>query len=132
MNSDERLIRQGYDAWNRSDWSRLEQVLAPEFEVDASDRVLNPDHYAGLSGFRRLADELAEVWDTWEVEPVELVQSGDRTFVASSIRARGRGSGVEVVRTYWHVWTVRGGKATKLALYVDRDRALAAAGLSAG
>jgi len=35
---------------------------------------------------------------------------------------------VQLEQTYWSVWTVRDGKASKLALYVDRDRALEAFG----
>jgi ketosteroid isomerase-like protein len=130
MTENEQLVREGYDAWNRGDWATMGQFLAPDFEVDAADRVLNPDRYQGIEGFRRLAGEMAEVWDSWEVEPLELVERGELAFVAHRVRARGKGSGVEVVQTYWSVWTLRDGKGVKLALYVDRDRALAAAGLS--
>jgi ketosteroid isomerase-like protein len=129
MTEHEQLIRQGYDAWNRGDWESMEGLLAPGFEVDATDRVLNPDTYEGIAGFRRLAGEMAEVWDTWEIEPLEIVERGDLLFVAHRVRARGKGSGVEVVQTYWSVWTVHDNKGVKLSLFVDRDRALAAAGL---
>jgi ketosteroid isomerase-like protein len=132
MTEHERLIRQGYEAWNRGDWESMEQVLAPHFEVDATDRVLNPDRYQGIEGFRRLAGEMAEVWDTWEIEPLEFVDRGELMFVAHRVRARGKGSGVEVEQTYWSVWTVRDGKGVKLSLFVERDRALAAAGLADG
>ena len=130
MNDHEQLIRQGYDAWNRGDWAFMEDFLAPEFELDATDRVLNPDRYEGIDGFRRLASEMGEIWDSWEIEPLEFVQQGERVFVAHRVRARGKGSGVEVAQTYWSVWTVRAGKGVKLARYVDRERALAGAGLS--
>ena len=53
------------------------QLLAPDFEVDATDRVLNPDHYEGIEGFRRLAGEMAEVWDSWEIEPLEFLENGE-------------------------------------------------------
>jgi ketosteroid isomerase-like protein len=129
MTEVERLLRQGYDAWNRDDWAAMEKVLAPEFEVDATDRVLNPDHYEGIEGFRRLAGEMAEIWDSWEIEPLEILENGELVFVAHRVRARGKGSGVVVEQTYWSVWTVRDGKGARLALYVDRERALAAAGL---
>jgi ketosteroid isomerase-like protein len=128
----ERLIRRGYDAWNRGDWAGMEELLAPDFEVDATDRVLNPDRYEGIAGFRRLAGEMAEIWDTWVIEPLEIIVNGERTFVAHSVRARGKGSGVEVVQTYWSVWTVRDGRGVKLSLFVDRGRALAAAGVPDG
>jgi len=42
---------------------------------------------------------------------------------------RGKGSGVELVRTYWSVWTVREHRVVKLSLHVERDQAVAAAGL---
>jgi ketosteroid isomerase-like protein len=129
MTANERLIRQGYDAWNRGDWETMEQLLAPEFEVDATDRVLNPARYEGIEGFRRFAFEMAEVWDTWVIEPLELVERAEQMFVEHLVRARGKGSGVEVEQTYWSVWTMRDGKGAKLTLYVDRDRALAGAGL---
>ena len=130
MTDNEQLIRQGYDAWNQGDWARMEALLAPDFEVDATDRVLNPDHYEGIEGFRRLAGEMAEVWDSWEIEPLELLENGERVFVAHRVRARGKGSGVVVEQTYWSVWTLRDGKGARLALYVDRERALAAAGVT--
>jgi ketosteroid isomerase-like protein len=129
MTTHEPLIRQGYAAWNRGDFDAMEQLLAPEFEVDATDRVLNPDRYLGVEGFRRLAREMFEIWDSWLIEPQEFVERGDRVFVEHRIRARGKGSGLELEQTYWSVWTVRAGRALRLALYVDRGRALAAAGL---
>jgi ketosteroid isomerase-like protein len=124
----ERLIRLGYDAWNRGDWGAMEPLLAPDFEVDATDRVLNPDTYTGVDGFRRLAHEMFEIWDAWLIEPAEFVERGDEVFVEHDIKARGKGSGVELEQTYWSVWTIRDGKAAKLALYGDRDRALEAIG----
>ena len=129
MTENERLIRHGYDAWNRGDWTSMEALLAPDFEVDATDRVLNPDRYEGIEGFRRLAGEMSEVWDSWEVEPVEFLENGERVFVEHRVRARGKGSGIEVVQTYWSVWTFRDGRGTRLALHVDRERALADAGI---
>jgi ketosteroid isomerase-like protein len=130
MSENERLIRQGYDAWNRGDWARMEALITPDFEVDATDRVLNPDRYAGIEGFRRLAGEMAEVWDSWEIEAQEFLENGELVFVAHRVRARGKGSGVEVEQMYWSVWTIRDGKGAGLALHVDRERALAAAGLA--
>ena len=130
MTENEQLLRHGYDAWNRGDWAGMEALLTPDFEVDATDRVLNPERYEGIEGFRRLAAEMSEVWDSWEVEPLEFLENGDLVFVEHLVRARGKGSGIEVVQTYWSVWTFRDGKGAKLVLHLDRDAALAGAGLS--
>ena len=128
MTESERLIRRGYAAWNRGDWDAMEPLLAPDFEVDATDRALNPAIYTGIRGFRRLVDEMFEIWDSWLIEPAAFIERGDQVFVEHDIKARGKGSGVELEQTYWSVWTIRDGQAARLALYVDRDRALAAIG----
>lgn len=129
MSAAQDLVRRCYDAWNRGDFAALEQLLSPEVEIDATDRVINPDRYIGLEGFRRMAAELADIWDTWHVEAPEMVEHGDRLFVTHEVHARGKGSGVELVRTYWSVWTVREHRVVKLSLHVERDQAVAAAGL---
>ena len=92
--------------------------------------MINPDRYIGLEGFAGWSPELADIWDAWHVEAPEMVEHGDRLFVTHEVHARGKGSGVELVRTYWSVWTLRDGKGAKLVLYLDRAAALAGAGLS--
>jgi ketosteroid isomerase-like protein len=77
-----------------------------------------------------MAAEMSEVWDSWEVEPLEFLENGDLVFVEHLVRARGKGSGIVVAQTYWSVWTVRDGKGAKLVLYLDRDGALAGAGIA--
>jgi ketosteroid isomerase-like protein len=129
VSATEELVRRCYDAWNGGDFAELEQLLAPDVEIDATDRVMNPDRYRGLDGFRRLVAELSDIWDAWHVEAPDMVEHGERVFVTHEVHARGKGSGVELVRTYWSVWTVRGGRVVKLSLHVERDQALAAAGL---
>ena len=109
----------------------MEALLTPDFEVDATDRVLNPDRYEGIEGFRRLAAEMSEVWDSWEIEPLEFLDNGDRIFVEHRVRARGKGSGVEVEQTYWSVWTTPGRKGREARPpCATATRALAGAGLT--
>jgi ketosteroid isomerase-like protein len=130
MTENERLLRQGYDAWNSGDWTGMEALLTSDFEVDATDRVLNPETYEGIEGFRRMAAEMSEVWESWEVEPLEFLENGDLVFVEHLVRAHGKGSGIVVAQTYWSVWTIRNGKGAKLVLYLDRDGALKGAGIA--
>jgi ketosteroid isomerase-like protein len=126
------VVRRCYDAWNSGDLDALEQLLAPGIEIDATDRVMNPERYSGREGFRRMVAELYDIWDSWHVKGRDFTVQDDRVFVTHEVHARGKGSGVELVRDYWSVWTVRGGEVVKLSLHVDRDRALAAAGLTSG
>jgi ketosteroid isomerase-like protein len=126
----EEVVRRCYAAWNAGDLTGLEQLLAPDVEIDATDRVINPERYLGVEGFRRMAAELSDIWDEWRVEVPSMTEHGERILVTHEVHARGKGSGVELVRTYWSVWTVRGGRVARLSLHVERDQALAAAGLA--
>ena len=56
----------------------------PEIEIDATDRVLNPDRYLGLDGFRRLVREMGEVWDSWHIEAPEMVER-DQALAAAGL-----------------------------------------------
>ena len=60
------------------------------------------------------------------VVPREFVDAGDRVVVATLIRGRGRGSGVEVEARFYNVYTVRGGKVVRMDEFTTRTEALEA------
>ena len=62
-------------------------------------------------------------------EPQEFVDLGDHVLVATRFLAEGRGSGVPVEAMVYNLWTVRRAKAVRVFGYLDRSRALEAAGL---
>jgi hypothetical protein len=57
-------------------------------------------------------------------EEREQLWNGDRAFVETRIKARGKGSGIEVAETYYTVWTIENGMGTVMEIHVDPDRAL--------
>jgi ketosteroid isomerase-like protein len=59
-------------------------------------------------------------------EPQEILEEGDRILVVAHVVARGRGSGIEVDGTAFHVWTVADDRAVRFEVYLDREQALAA------
>jgi uncharacterized protein len=114
-----------YEHWARGDWSPRFAFYADDMEWGWSEEF--PD-LAGV--FRdtetpnsRLQHWLCG-WETWTCEAEEYVELGDWTVVLTRYRGRGRGSGVEVDVEGAHVWKLRDGKAVRLEVFADRERAL--------
>jgi ketosteroid isomerase-like protein len=123
------MLRRGYELWNEGDFDALADLFDPEVQLDASRRVLNPAHYHGIEGFRKMTAELFDVWDEWSIEPTRFLWNGDRVLIETRIDARGKGSGVRVAETYYTVWTLANGRGTAMEIHVDADEAYRSAGL---
>jgi len=59
----------------------------------------------------------------------EFIDVGDTVLVLATARGRGKASGVKTVTKFAHIWTMREGKATRIAAYMHRPEALKALGL---
>ena len=124
------IVRNGFEAWDRHDYQEAASHFSPDVEIDVTDRVLNPAIYRGLDGAMRFRDEIAETWDEFHVEIEDVLSAGDEVVVLVRSSGLGRASGAQVdSRAAW-VAAVREQRITRLRLYRDRSRALAAVGLS--
>jgi ketosteroid isomerase-like protein len=83
----------------------------------------------GHDGLRRYFERWMESWDELKLALTEIEEAGDRVFNGIVVDGRGSMSGIEVTMTYWQVWLFRDGRAARWEEYLDRDEALAAAGL---
>lgn len=124
------LVRRAYEALNRGDTEGLIELCDPDFELDMSERVFNPATYRGHDGIRRFYREVREIWEEFHWDPEEFHESGEQVVAHLHSHGRGRGSGLEIDRRIAMVWRIRGGKAIATRLYVDRDEAMRAVGLS--
>jgi ketosteroid isomerase-like protein len=126
------VMRRMYDAWIRNDPGVME-AFDPEIEVHPDPEA----HWVGVDktyrGHEGLVEYMAAVYEAFEdyrPEVEEFLDVDDKVITLAIEHGRGRGSGADVqaARTA-HVWTMRDGKAIRLDLYLDRDRALEAVGL---
>ena len=105
-------------------------LVAPDFEIDMSRRVLNPAVYRGIDGLARLNSEIRDVWEEFRSVPEQFIDAGDRVVVIETIHARGRGSGVELeTQAYATIWTLRDCQVTRVQVGIDPNEALRAVGL---
>jgi uncharacterized protein len=125
------LLRRGYAALSARDMDFVLSLVDPEVELEVYTE--RPDMtdivYRGHEGFLENLAELTEVFDDFRIEPEELTEGGDAIFAVVRAMGRGRSSGVDIDQRLFHVWTIRDGKALRLEIHSDRERALQAAGI---
>jgi ketosteroid isomerase-like protein len=133
------VVRQLTAATRKDDlvaaWAAAAELVDPEIEMDTT-RLPAP----GLAGVYHGPDEVVRFWRDWadawgslgEFEDPEMIDAGDQVFWwVTWHEMRGKGSGIEVeMPEYGWVATVRDRKIVRATLYLDRDEALEAAGLS--
>ena len=92
---------------------------------DAPDRGV----YTGHAAWRAFLQERDAALGERRFVDSEVIPAADTVVLCARIREQGRVSGATVESRGAAVWTLRGGKVTRLTLYQSRDEALKAVGL---
>src|SRR5690348_8309611 len=96
------VVRDALEAWNLEDQDAALELFSTDVELDASDRVLNPDSYRGIDGLLRFRREIADIWDRFQLDIEEVFESDDMVVIFVRSTGEGRASGVEVdFRSAW-------------------------------
>jgi ketosteroid isomerase-like protein len=120
-------------AYNRRDVEALLAELDPEVEWHPALEVLlggEATIYRGHEGVRKLLRGTDESLSEINVELSETRDLGDRIVGFGHIRIRGRESGAATESPVAILSDVRDGKAYRIRTFLERDKALEAAGLS--
>ena len=126
--TDADLVRQGFEALRNGDFEDLLPLIHPEFELTTPPTLAaEPDTYRGPAGMRRYFESFYEAMDRVTFEPDEFIEVEDRVVVPSTLRARGRSTGIETEQRVIQVWQVKDGKAYRVEAYATLQEALAAA-----
>ena len=119
------------DALNRLDADALVALIDPHVEFHSRVGAVEGRMYRGAVGFREYFRDVREGFTNprWELEEV-LGRQGDDLVVVLRFIAHGRETGVPIDVSMPQVWTFRNGKVWRNVVYLSRDDALRAAGLS--
>lgn len=101
----------------------------PRSWFDASRRVDGGIGH-GREALNRIISSWLGTFTDWSEEIEEMRDLGDRVFVVSTQRGRGKGSGIEVENRYGLIYDVHDGQITRMTVYTDLAEALEAAGVS--
>jgi ketosteroid isomerase-like protein len=123
------VVRHAIDAWARN----LDDFLAffaPDCEVMFRPDVPEPGPFRGRDQLRGWAVGFRQVWESQELEILELTASGDDVFVLLRLVSHGVGSGIDTDEAFPFVFTIRDGLITRWRGFVEVDEARSAAGLA--
>jgi ketosteroid isomerase-like protein len=119
------LVRRAYAALAERDFETLSQLAVPDFELDVTDRVLNPATYHGEAGLRQFLSEVDELWESMDLNVERLVERDDEVLALLLVDIKGRGSGLVLQDRIAQLWTARDGKLVRMCVRADQDAALA-------
>ncbi len=120
------LVREAYEAYNAGDFESVLALLHDDVELLPPPSSLEPEPIRGVQAVREYM--APNLFDEQQAEPLEILEEGERVLAIVHARARGRGSGVEVDQTLFHLFTLSGDRASRFEIHIDRETALAALG----
>jgi ketosteroid isomerase-like protein len=127
------LARRGYACWAEGDVEGMLELSSDDFEfVPAIAAGVEGGSVKGHDEFRRFFADLEETWETFRIDVDEFRDLGERVMTIGRLRARGRGSELELDQPMYAVVWFRDGKFARMQSFLERDSAEAAARERAG
>ena len=123
-------LRRVYEAISRGDWDTALGEAGPDFEFNppVENPIAGPRR--GSEAVRDFFDELWAAFEEVTIEPGPFLEAGDSIVVSMLMTLSPRESGAKVEMRITHLWTMRDGSPIRCQVFLDREEALAAAGLS--
>lgn len=129
---DVELVRRFERSWARGDLDAALECVHDDLEFDWSDSI-GPfaGTYKGRDGLTRFWTEMLEAWEQFSPEIEEILDCGPKGLITLDVvRARGKGSGIDMESRGAMLWTVQGGKIVRVKMFQTKADALEAVGLS--
>jgi ketosteroid isomerase-like protein len=121
------IVRRMFERFAHGDFSGLADA-ADEFEWVSTSELPDAGTYRGEAAKRWIA-AWAEAFEGFTAEATEIIDAGDKVFVAIFQRGGVAGSQTVVGGHWWIVMTLREGVVVRGEAFVERAQALEAAGL---
>jgi ketosteroid isomerase-like protein len=125
------VVRAAFEAW-RGGGSQLLEFLSEDVDWEVRPDLPDAGRYRGHDGFRKLAARFDDVMQNMWFRPQELIAVGENQVVVPlTWGGRGKGSGLSFEeRAETWVFTVSGGKITRVKEFATREQALTATPLA--
>jgi ketosteroid isomerase-like protein len=120
------LVRRSLEAFVAGEllWDTIDE----DVEIHDHD-ILDAGEYRGRSGFTRWVEDWGAGLPVISLDLQEFIDAGDAVVAVFLLKARARGSSVDVERQDGVVYRCRDGKIVRLDYFNSRQQALEAVGL---
>ncbi len=118
-------VRLSIAAYQRGDWEEATGYLASDVVWEVGQEL--PLH--GPAAVREMWARWNDEWERLDMIGEEIIDAGDKVFVAMHYHGRGRLSGVSVDQRVFELHTFRDGQCVTKVDFPTRAEALEAAGL---
>ncbi len=122
------LMRESIERFNRNDIEGVLGMMDREIRFEHRMADLEGD-FTGVGPVRNWFADIAQHFAVWTIDCDDIRDLGDRVLALGTMRAIGKGSGVETEVPYAVVAGFGNGRMTRFTDYGDRAKALEAAGL---
>ena len=124
------IMRRAYAALQKQGVEEMLAFTHLDFEMATPASLASePDTYRGHDGVRRYFDSFGDAMEGVYLEGLEFIPAGDKVMAVTTLRARGRSTGIEAEQRAFLVWTLRDGLVIGLEAFPERAEALEAARL---
>jgi ketosteroid isomerase-like protein len=127
-------LEERFECWNRGEFDLMLEPYAEDAVFDISAVFTDVAPVRGQQNMRQCWHQLRETWDGLRLDPVELLDVGERRYVVDlRLSGKGRRSGAEVDQRFAMLYTVRSedGKVVSARLFPDIAASITAAESSA-
>ena len=123
------IIQASLEAWNALDVDAIRRFYAEDAVIETGVTELGRT-FEGDDPIGHWVAEVQETWAEVRFETERIFEADDAVVSFYRGIAVGRKSGIELVRELAGVYRIRDGKIASERIYLDRDEALEAVGLS--
>jgi ketosteroid isomerase-like protein len=124
----EKRVREAIEALFNGDFDTLGGISTSDAAFRSGLAAVEGRTYEGPHGLRQYLADLADTFESFERELVEVTDLDGRVLTRLRVHAVGRDSGFPVDAEYWLVAWFEGELISRVERFDDRDSALAAAG----